>query len=141
MYFMLYIFCTNFVAGLTVGDPVKRTGQPLSVCLGPGIMGSIFDGIQRPLKVIYDKTNDIFIPRGITVPELDMKKQWDFTPLNFKEGQKVTGGDIYGSVLENMLIDSHKLMIPPGAMGRITYLAEQGRYDLNVSNFHKKNQH
>jgi V-type H+-transporting ATPase subunit A len=93
-------------------------------------MGSIFDGIQRPLKTIYDMSSGVYIPRGITIPELDMKKKWDFKPINFKVGQKVTGGDIYGTVLENTLMD-HRLMIPPGAMGTITYLAEPGMYDLN----------
>lgn len=97
-------------------------------------MGSIFDGIQRPLKTIYDMTSGVYIPRGITIPELDMKKQWDFKPINFKVGQKVTGGDIYGTVLENTLMD-HRIMIPPGAMGTITYLAEPGMYDLHVSFF------
>ena len=70
-------------SGLTVGDPVQRTGKPLSVELGPGILGSIFDGIQRPLEVIAKMTNDIYIPRGINIPSLDRKALWEFTPSNF----------------------------------------------------------
>ena len=71
-------------AGVTVGDPVLRTGKPLSVELGPGICNSIFDGIQRPLKDIQDISQSIYIPRGINTPALDKKLMWDFKPLNFK---------------------------------------------------------
>jgi vacuolar-type H+-ATPase catalytic subunit A/Vma1 len=72
------------VAGLTVGDPVLRTGKPLSVELGPGILESIFDGIQRPLEVISAMTANIYIPRGVNVNSLDRTKKWNFTPLNKK---------------------------------------------------------
>ncbi len=68
-------------SGVSVGDPVLRTGKPLSVELGPGIMGSIFDGIQRPLEDIAIDTKSIYIPRGINVNALDRKKMWPFTPL------------------------------------------------------------
>ncbi|EFC38853.1 predicted protein [Naegleria gruberi] len=118
-------------SGLTVGDPVLRTGQPLSVHLGPGIMGSIFDGIQRPLEVIYKNCNeDIYIPRGINVNSLDMDKNWFFNPTNFSIGDKITGGDIFGEVEENDFIN-HKILLPPGAMGEITYIASPGNYTLN----------
>jgi len=116
-------------SGLTVGDPVKRTGQPLSVHLGPGIMGSIFDGIQRPLEVIYKDAEDIYIPRGINVNSLDMKKNWSFRPTKFSVGDKITGGDIFGEVDENDLIN-HKILLHPGAMGEITYIAPPGDYTL-----------
>lgn len=66
---------------MSVGDPVLRTGKPLSVELGPGILGSIFDGIQRPLEDIAVDTKSIYIPRGINVNSLDRKKKWPFTPL------------------------------------------------------------
>ena len=69
---------------MTVGDPVLRTGMPLSVELGPGIMGSIFDGIQRPLQDINELTQSIYIPKGINVPALSRETQWDFRPLNVK---------------------------------------------------------
>lgn len=109
-----------------------RTGQPLSVSLGPGIMGSIFDGIQRPLESISTLTPDgIFIPRGINIPSLDMDHKWHFVPeKSVGIGDKVTGGDIYGSVRENDLIN-HKIMLPPRDMGEVTYIAPEGEYDLN----------
>lgn len=72
------------IAGLTVGDPVLRTGKPLSVELGPGIMENIFDGIQRPLEVIEQLSQTIYIPRGINTPSLDKSKLWEFEPINFK---------------------------------------------------------
>lgn len=71
-------------SGVTVGDPVLRTGKPLSVELGPGIMGSIFDGIQRPLKDINDLTQSIYIPKGVNVPALSRTAKWEFAPINIK---------------------------------------------------------
>ncbi|XP_043928763.1 V-type proton ATPase catalytic subunit A [Protopterus annectens] len=68
-------------SGVSVGDPVLRTGKPLSVELGPGIMGSIFDGIQRPLKDINDLTSSIYIPRGVNITALSKDKKWEFTPV------------------------------------------------------------
>merc|ERR1712054_386938 len=116
-------------SGLTVGDPVMRTGQPLSVELGPGILGDIFDGIQRPLRSIAQLSKSIYIPRGVNTPALDKDTQWSFKPANFKVGDHVTGGDIFGVVEENSLI-THKVLVPPKKMGVITYLAEQGNYTL-----------
>lgn len=69
---------------MTVGDPVLRTGKPLSVELGPGIMGSIFDGIQRPLKDINEMTQSIYIPKGINTSALSITQEWDFQPQNIK---------------------------------------------------------
>ena len=69
---------------MTVGDPVLRTGKPLSVELGPGIMGSIFDGIQRPLKDINELTESIYIPRGVNTKSLSRELKWDFTPAGIK---------------------------------------------------------
>lgn len=116
-------------SGLTVGDPVLRTGKPLSVELGPGICGNIYDGIQRPLKSIQELSNSIYIPRGINTPALDMKLDWEFEPINFKVGDHVTGGDIYGKVFENSLI-THYIMLPPKARGTITYISPKGMYNL-----------
>src|ERR1700710_988508 len=83
----------HFAAGVTVGDPVTRSGQPLSVELGPGLMETIYDGIQRPLKAIAEESNSIYIPRGIDVPILNRVTKWDFTPGKFKVGDHITGGD------------------------------------------------
>lgn len=74
----------NPLAGLTVGDPVERTKQPLAVELGPGILDQIFDGIQRPLKVIAEYTNSIYVPRGVDVPALNPTKMWAFVPSKIK---------------------------------------------------------
>lgn len=67
-------------SGLTVGDPVVKTGKPLSVELGPGIMGNIYDGIQRPLQEISEVTQSIYIPKGVSAPALSRHKTWDFQP-------------------------------------------------------------
>lgn len=121
----------KFLAGLTVGDPVMRTKQPLSVELGPGILTQIFDGIQRPLEVIYNLSGSIFVPRGVDIPPLDQDRVWDFKPLNsIKVGSMISGGDIYGSVFENNLFDEHKLLTAPRVQGRVTYIAPEGNYTL-----------
>jgi len=117
-------------SGLTVGDPILRTGKPLSVELGPGIMGSIFDGIQRPLKDICEMTKSIYIPKGINTPSLSITEQWDFQPGKLRIGSHITGGDVYGLVQENNLI-KHSMMLPPRARGTVTYLAPPGSYTIN----------
>lgn len=117
-------------SGVTVGDPVLRTGKPLSVELGPGILGSIFDGIQRPLKDIHELANSIYIPKGVNVPALSRTIAWDFNPINnVKVGNHITGGDIYGIVHENSLV-KHKMILPPRAKGTITYIAPSGSYNV-----------
>jgi V-type H+-transporting ATPase subunit A len=118
-------------SGLTVGDPVTRTRQPLSVELGPGIMGNIFDGIQRPLQTIAKATGDVFIPRGVAVPALDKSKQWEWAPgTGIKAGDPLTGGDVFGAVHENTLLQQHKVMLPPGARGKVTFVAPAGNYTI-----------
>merc|ERR1712176_1258300 len=107
-------------SGLTVGDPVLRKKQPLSVELGPGIMGTIFDGIQRPLEHIFQDTGDVYVPKGVDTPCLTRDTRWTFTPSNVKEGQPITGGDVIGVVFENEIIDSHKILCPPNVYGTIT---------------------
>ncbi len=95
-------------SGIGPGEPVERTGSQLSVELGPGIMGGIYDGIQRPLKDLFEKSGN-FITRGINVPALDEDKKWKFKPT-VKEGDKVKPGDIIGEVQEMSII--HKIMVP-----------------------------
>lgn len=117
-------------SGVTVGDPVLRTGKPLSVELGPGIMGNIYDGIQRPLKDINEMTDSIYIPKGVNMPALDRKQRWEFKPnTNIRVGGHITGGDIFGYVQENTLV-MHKIMLPPKERGRVTYIAEPGNYQI-----------
>jgi len=116
-------------SGITVGDPVTRTGKPLSVELGPGMMGQIFDGVQRPLRDIAEMVKTVYLPRGINVEALDKKQMWGFTPKNFKVGDQITGGDIFGEVVENVLVN-HKIMMDPHGKGRITFIAPAGDYCL-----------
>ncbi|KAF9070342.1 ATP synthase alpha/beta family, nucleotide-binding domain-containing protein [Rhodocollybia butyracea] len=106
-------------SGVTVGDPVLRTGKPLSVELGPGLMGNIVDGIQRPLRSIQELSKSIYIPRGINTDALDRSLQWDFNPASFsilKVGDHISGGDIFGTVYENSLVDNHKIMLSLGLL-------------------------
>ncbi|RLV93794.1 V-type proton ATPase catalytic subunit A [Spathaspora sp. JA1] len=118
-------------AGVTVGDPVLRTGKPLSVELGPGLMETIYDGIQRPLKAIKETSQSIYIPRGIDAPALSRTVQYDFTPGKLRVGDHITGGDIFGSIYENSLLDDHKILLPPRARGTITSIAETGSYNVD----------
>ncbi|KAK0502893.1 ATP synthase alpha/beta family, nucleotide-binding domain-containing protein [Armillaria luteobubalina] len=118
-------------SGVTVGDPVLRTGKPLSVELGPGLMGNIVDGIQRPLRAIQELSKSIYIPRGINTDALDRSLLWDFKPATFKVGDHISGGDIFGGVYENSLVDNHKIMLPPRALGTITHIAEKGSYAVD----------
>ncbi|KAA8492146.1 V-type proton ATPase catalytic subunit A [Porphyridium purpureum] len=118
-------------SGLTVGDPVVRTAKPLSVELGPGLMGNIFDGIQRPLEAIAKSTDSVFIPRGVDTHALDRSIRWEFVPSpDLKVGDLISGGDTFGTCEETHLI-SHKIMLPPNQRGRITYLAPPGDYTLD----------
>uniref|UniRef100_A0A914DYC1 H(+)-transporting two-sector ATPase n=2 Tax=Acrobeloides nanus TaxID=290746 RepID=A0A914DYC1_9BILA len=117
-------------SAVTIGDPVLRTGKPLSVELGPGIMGSIFDGIQRPLKDISEMTDSIYIPKGINVKALSRDIKWEFEPnKQMHVGAHVTGGDIIGLVHESVLV-KHRIMIPPNACGTVTYVAPAGSYTI-----------
>lgn len=102
--------------GIGPGEPILLTGKPLSVELGPGLLSSIYDGIQRPLDIIRASSGD-FVTRGIEIPSLDRKKKWEFRPLS-KKGQIVAAGDFLGEVEETPLI-RHKIMVPQGAEGKV----------------------
>eukprot|EP00474_Spongospora_subterranea_P001400 CRZ01858.1 hypothetical protein [Spongospora subterranea] len=125
-----YIQCYEETSGLTVGDPVERTGQPLSVELGPGIMDNIFDGIQRPLRAIASISKSCYIPRGVSVNALDHTKKWLFNPVGLKVGDLLAGGDVFGIVKENDLI-TQKILVPPRDSGKIKFIATQGMYTLD----------
>ncbi|GAA5996176.1 H(+)-transporting V1 sector ATPase subunit A [Rhodotorula paludigena] len=118
-------------SGMTIGDPVLRTGKPLSVELGPGLMSNIYDGIQRPLKAIAEKSESIYIPRGINTDALDRTIKWDFDPTSYKVGDHISGGDIFGKVYENSLVSEHKIMLNPRGMGTVTHIAEKGAYNVD----------
>lgn len=96
--------------GVGPGEPVYNTGAPLSVELGPGLIESVFDGVQRPLNVIRNKVGD-FITRGVDVTPLDRERKWDFVP-QMKVGDTVVAGDILGTVQETTLV-IHRIMVPP----------------------------
>ena len=104
-------------AGLGPGEPVESTEVPLSVELGPGLMGSIYDGIQRPLTKIMEITGGNLLARGVEVPSLDREKKWDFV-ATAKVGDKVVAGDIIGTVQETEVV-TQRIMIPFGIEGTI----------------------
>ncbi len=117
-------------SGLIPGEPVVSTNEPLSVELGPGILQSIYDGIQRPLKVIEEMAGGVFITRGIVAPALDRKKKWDFK-AKAKKGDRVKIGDILGTVQETDLIEHRILSKQEGKLeslnsGSYTVLDEIG---------------
>ncbi len=103
-------------AGIGVGEPVYPSGEPLTVELGPGIIQSIYDGIQRPLNEIYENTGD-FIARGVSAAALNRKRKWKFEPM-IKKGDMVSGGDFLGFVNETEII-KHYIMVPPGISGEV----------------------
>ncbi|HIH97729.1 MAG TPA: V-type ATP synthase subunit A [Thermoplasmata archaeon] len=113
--------------GIMPGEPVLDTGTPLSVELGPGLLKSIYDGIQRPLPLIMHKTGD-FVSRGVDIPALDRKRKWSFDPL-IKSGTKVEGGDIIGELEETTLV-THRVMIPPNLRGTLSWIAKKGDYTI-----------
>ena len=123
------IQCYEDTSGLTVGDPILRTREQLSVELGPGILQNIFDGIQRPLETIAKSCKGIFVPKGVEIPALDQSKLWDFHPNKaLKIGTTVSGGDVLGCCFENNLFDEHRIILHPKAKGRITWIAPEGHY-------------
>ena len=114
-------------SGLKPGESVENTGQPLSLDLGPGLLTSIYDGVQRPLPVIRAARGD-FIQRGVEAPALDQEKKWDFTPA-LKKGDAVAPGVLIGTVQETPAI-LHKVIAPPGMSGSVKSIS-QGTFTVN----------
>ena len=108
-------------AGLGTGEAVESTGEPMSAELGPGLIGSIYDGIQRPLDDIR-KVCGNSLHRGVEVPSLKRERLWNFTP-SVKEGDEVQGGDVIGTVPETDIV-LHKIMVPNGVSGRVKSIKE-----------------
>ncbi len=127
---MAYIQVYEDTAGIGPGEPVFRTGMPLAVTLGPGMLESFYDGIMRPLKVLEEKSG-AFIARGIEADALDTEKKWEFKPL-VKSGDKVVAGDILGEVQETSLI-MHKVMVPPHIKEGIVEDIKSGEFSVNDS--------
>jgi len=107
-------------SGLSVGEPVACTGEPLLMTLGPGLLGNVFDGIQRPLKLLEAESGG-FIGRGLTVPALPVDKRWTFEP-SVKPGDEVEPGDVIGEVAETKSF-THRVMMPPGKGGVVAEVA------------------
>lgn len=116
-----YIQVYEETSGLFVGEPIERTGQPLAVTLGPGLLGTAFDGIQRPLDEIREQRGD-FVERGVDVPSLRLDKRWDFRPT-VKKGDRVHLGSVIGEVQETHSI-VHRVMVPPNLKGKTALEAE-----------------
>lgn len=115
-------------SGMRPGAPVFGTGMPLSVELGPGLLRSIFDGIQRPLPVMEMRSGS-FIGRGVQLTPLYRKDRWHFTP-QVETGTEVQGGTILGVVPETEAIE-HQVMVPPDAHGTLTWIASEGEYTID----------
>ncbi|MDY0340204.1 MAG: V-type ATP synthase subunit A [Coriobacteriia bacterium] len=116
-------------SGLLVGEPVESTEGPLKLELGPGLLTSIYDGIQRPLPVIAEDSGSDFIARGTVASALDRTKKWDFTPVA-SVGQKVSGGDVLGTTPEGGTV-LHRVMVPPDIKGTITEVVPAGSYTID----------
>jgi len=113
--------------GLVPGTDIYSSGTPLSVELGPGLIGTIYDGIQRPLEVLRD-TSGQYIQKGIHASSLDHEKKWKFEPL-IEAGTEVNIGEIIGKIQETKLIE-HRILVPPGVKGKATWVAEPGEYNV-----------
>lgn len=113
--------------GLKAGDPVFGTGERLSVTLGPGILDNIFDGIERPLKAIEEKSG-AFIERGSAVFPLDTERFWDVT-IKVKKGDILKPGEIYAVCPETSVIE-HRCIVPPNVSGEVTEIAKNGKYKV-----------
>ncbi len=109
-------------SGIGPGDPVVTTGEPLSVELGPGLIESMFDGIQRPLDAFMEAAQSSFLTKGVSVPSLNREKKWGFTPV-VKVGDEVSAGDVIGTVQETTVV-LHKIMVPYGISGKVKSINE-----------------
>ncbi|MFA4838159.1 MAG: V-type ATP synthase subunit A [Candidatus Neomarinimicrobiota bacterium] len=115
--------------GLTPGASVYGSGMPLSVELGPGLIGSIYDGVQRPLSEIK-KLSDQYIHKGVQVPSLDRRKKWKFVPI-VRTGDEVVGGQTIGKVQETERIE-HSILVPPVVSGKIVQIVPEGEYTVDA---------
>jgi len=123
--------------GIAPGDPIYGTGLPLSVELGPGLIGQIYDGIQRPLEQIKAACG-VFIERGIEEPALDRKRKWHFVP-GLKKGDEAGPGRVLGTVKESERVE-HRVMVPPRVSGSLDYVAPEGEYTIEDEIAHLKSE-
>ncbi|MFT4921342.1 MAG: V/A-type H+-transporting ATPase subunit A [Haloarculaceae archaeon] len=115
-------------SAVSPGEPVESTGAPLSVDLGPGMLDSIYDGVQRPLDVLEEKMGSAFLDRGVDAPGIDLEKTWEFTPT-VEAGDEVESGDIVGTVPETPSIE-HKVLVPPNSEGGEVVDAKSGNFTV-----------
>ncbi|NIB99676.1 ATP synthase subunit A [Halobacterium sp. R2-5] len=115
-------------SGVSPGGPVDNTGEPLTVDLGPGMLDSIYDGVQRPLDVLQGEMG-AFLDRGVDAPGIDLEKEWEFTPV-VEEGDYVEAGDVLGTVDETISIE-HKVLVPPRSDGGEVVDVEDGSYTVD----------
>ncbi|MFP4591591.1 MAG: V-type ATP synthase subunit A, partial [Halobacteriales archaeon] len=116
-------------SGVTPGEPVENTGNPLTVDLGPGMLDSIYDGVQRPLDVL-ETIMGSFLDRGVDAPGIDLEREWAFTPA-VEPGDEVGPGDVLGSVPETESID-HKVLVPPDSAGGVVAEAAEGEFTVDT---------
>ena len=115
-------------SGVGPGEPVTNTGEPLSVDLGPGLLDTIYDGVQRPLDELEEKMQSAFLDRGVDAPGIDLERTWAFTPI-VEVGDTVESGDIIGEVPETESI-THKVMVPPDIDGGEITSIEAGEFTV-----------
>ena len=115
-------------SGVSPEEPVVNTGEPLTVDLGPGMLNSIYDGVQRPLDVLEDRMGTPFLDRGVDAPGIDLEREWEFDPL-VDEGDEVGPGDVVGVVPETESID-HKVLVPPDYDGGAVTSIDSGDYSV-----------
>ena len=125
-----YIQVYEDTSGLGPGEVVESTGAALSIELGPGLLQSIYDGIQRPLNIVYSRVGH-YITKGVNIPGLDRKKKWEFAPNeSLKVGEEIETGDILGEIKETKLI-THRIMVPPSiGKGTLVRKPEKGAYAI-----------
>ena len=125
--------------GVRPGEPAVGLGWPLSVELGPGLMGGIFDGVQRPLEKIALQSGD-YVRRGLTAPALDRARQWEFEPNpSLQPGQQISGGAVIGTVQETATV-LHRILVPPNVSGELEEVAPAGMYDIEAIIAHVRDQ-
>ncbi|MFX1380635.1 MAG: V-type ATP synthase subunit A [Promethearchaeota archaeon] len=120
--------CFENTNNLKLGEKVVNLREPLSMELGPGLLGNVFDGIQRPLDTTFKNSHKGFLERGNDLPSLSRTKKWHFKPQK-EVNDTVSSGDIIGTVQETFLIE-HKIIVPIGISGKLSYIASEGEYTI-----------
>jgi len=120
--------CYESTENMKLREEVQYLGEPLSMELGPGLLANVFDGIQRPLDKIFEVEESGFIKRGIDIPALSRDAKWHFEPVK-NVGEKVSGGDVIGTVKETDAI-THYILVPPNVRGELIHINEEGEYSI-----------